>query len=253
MGLLVDDSEGADEEVECDLSEWFSNNEHVKATWKTIIQWDDKYWDLRDSKAKKTTSSRTAQQLQQLATDNTINLAQMAWGSIQTQTQIALGTGSEASSSAIISSNTESLEVIENTNDIPSTGSTTSSSSCSVDSRVNNSNDDKVFEDYFHDINEAIEDSLDGVIDWTVTAAREMAIDKFSASTIIALQDMCQFKEYEYIPECKSLVDRLSGEDKSVMGWRSELLKDHELTNKQFDPLIHQDWAFVKFITEHLS
>jgi hypothetical protein len=62
--------------------------------------------------------------------------------------------------------NTEPPEVIKNTNDIPSTGirlsnnsgSTTSSSSCSVDSRVNNSNDDKVFEDYFHDINEAIED-----------------------------------------------------------------------------------------------
>ncbi|KAI9022858.1 hypothetical protein CLU79DRAFT_148320 [Phycomyces nitens] len=78
-----------------------------------------------------------------------------------------------------------------------------------------------------------------------------MAIDKFSASTIIVLQDMCQFKEYEYTPECKSLVDRLSGEDKSLMGWRSELLKDHEFTNKQFDPLKHQDWAYVKFITEH--
>lgn len=74
--------------------------------------------------------------------------------------------------------------------------------------------------------------SLDGVIGRTVTAAREMAIDKFSASTVIALQDMYQFKEYEHTPECKSLVDRLSGEDKSVMGWRSELLKDHEFKNK---------------------
>lgn len=81
---------------------------------------------------------------------------------------------------------------------------------------------------------------MDGIIDWTVTAARKMAID------------MCQFKEYEYTPECKSLVDRLIGEDKSVMSWRSELLKDHEFTNKHFDPLKHQDWAYVKFITEHL-
>lgn len=94
--------------------------------------------------------------------------------------------------------------------------------------------------------------SLDSVIDWTVTAAHEMAIDKFSASTIIALQDMCQFKEYEYAPECKSLVDRLSGEDKSVMGWRRKLLKNHEFTDKQFDPLKHQGRAYVKFITEHL-
>ncbi|KAI7869658.1 hypothetical protein BDF14DRAFT_1779133 [Spinellus fusiger] len=122
---------------------------------------------------------------------------------------------SEASTSATLLNNTESPEVSKNTNDIPSTG------------------------------------ILDGVINWTVTAAREMAIDKFSASTIITLQDMCQFKEYEYTLECKSLVDRLSGDDKSVMGWRRELLKDHEFTNKQFDPLRHQDWAYVKFITEH--
>lgn len=42
------------------------------------------YWELRDSKAKKTTSSRTVQQSQQMATENTINLAQIAWGNIQT-------------------------------------------------------------------------------------------------------------------------------------------------------------------------
>ncbi|KAI9483599.1 MAG: hypothetical protein EXX96DRAFT_648316, partial [Benjaminiella poitrasii] len=180
------------------------------------------------------------------------------WGN--NQTQIAFRTNcSEASTSAILLNSTESPEVIKNTNDIPSTGirlsknsgSTTSSSSCSADSRVNDSNDDKVFEDYFHDINEATEDSLDCVIDWTVTAACEMAINKFSASTIIALQDICQFKEYEYTLECKSLIGRLSGEDKSVMGWRSELSRDHEFTNKQFDPLKHQDWAYVKFITEY--
>ncbi|GAA5810671.1 hypothetical protein MFLAVUS_004097 [Mucor flavus] len=112
---------------------------------------------------------------------------------------------------------------------------TTSSSSCSVDSYVNNSNDDKVLEDYFYDVNEAIEDGLDGVIDWTVVVFHWR-----------------QFKEYEYTPECKNLVDRLSGEDKSVMDWRSELLEDHEFTNKRFDPLKHQDWAYVKFITEHL-
>lgn len=47
---------------------------------------------------------------------------------------------------------------------------------------------------------------------------------KFSESTIIALQDMCRFKEYEYTPECKSLVDKLSVEDKSMMDWRRELL-----------------------------
>lgn len=94
--------------------------------------------------------------------------------------------------------------------------------------------------------------SLDGIIDWTVTAAREMAKDKLSASAFIALQDMCQFKEYEYTPECKSLVDRLSGEDKSVMDWRREILTSNEFINKQFDPLKHQDWAYVKFIAEHL-
>lgn len=53
--------------------------------------------------------------------------------------------------------------------------------------------------------------------------------------------------------ECKSLVDRLSNEDKSaVMGWRRELLQNHEFANKTFDPLNHQDWAYVEFITEHL-
>ncbi|GAA5795415.1 hypothetical protein HPULCUR_000772 [Helicostylum pulchrum] len=164
------------------------------------------YWDLRDSEEKKTTPSRASQQLQQMATDNAIGLAQIAWGSIQTQTQIALGTNrSQTSTSTKLLNDAESSE-----------NSTTISSSCSVDSRANDSNDDKVFEDYFHDINEAID--LDGVINWTVPAAREMAIDKFPASTILTLQDMCQFKEYEYTSECKSLVDRLSGEDKSVMG-----------------------------------
>lgn len=79
-----------------------------------------------------------------------------------------------------------------------------------------------------------------------------MTKDKFASSTFIALQDMCQFKEYEDTPECKSFVDRLSGEDKSVMDWRRELLTSHEFTNKQFDPLKPQDWANVKFIAEHL-
>ncbi|CAO3689842.1 unnamed protein product [Rhizopus stolonifer] len=218
------------------------------------------YWDLRDSKEKKATSSRTAQKLQQLASDNTINLAQIAWESIQTQTQIAVAeNSSEASTSTTPLNNTKSLEVSKTANYLPSIGirlsksstSLTASSSCYIDSHVDNSKDNKVFEDYFHDINEAIEYSLDGIIDWTVTAAREMMKDKFSPSTFVALQGMCQFKEYEYTPECKSLVDRLSGEDKSVMGWRRELLDSHEFTNKQFDPLKHQDWAYVKFIAEH--
>jgi hypothetical protein len=78
---------------------------------------------------------------------------------------------------------------------------------------------------------------LDDIIDWTVPAAPEMAKDKFLANTFIALQDLCQFKEYE----CESLVNRLSGEDKSVMGWRKELLDRHEFTNKQFDPLKNQE------------
>lgn len=52
--------------------------------------------------------------------------------------------------------------------------------------------------------------------------------------------------------ECKSFVDRLSNEDKSaVMGWRRELLQNHEFANKTFDPFHHQDWAYVEFITEH--
>lgn len=29
-------------------------------------------------------------------------------------------------------------------------------------------------------------------------------------------------------------------------------LKSREFTDKQFDPLIDQDWAYVKFITKHL-
>lgn len=70
-----------------------------------------------------------------------------------------------SSSEATPFNNTKSPEVSKNTNDLPSTdirlskssNSTTASSSCYVDSRVDNSNDDKVFEDYFHDINEAIE------------------------------------------------------------------------------------------------
>ncbi|KAI7868657.1 uncharacterized protein EV154DRAFT_134419 [Mucor mucedo] len=93
--------------------------------------------------------------------------------------------------------------------------------------------------------------SLNGVIDWTVPAAREMAINKFPASIISIIQDLCQFKEYEYTPECKSLVTRLTGEDKSIMAWHKELLKPHEFTDKAFDPLDHQDWDYVKFMTEH--
>lgn len=77
-------------------------------------------------------------------------------------------------------------------------------------------------------------------------------MDKFSLNTIKDLQDLCQFEEYEYTTECKSLIDRLTSEGKSIMGWRRELLNDHEFRTKQFSPLKHQDWAFVKFITDHL-
>lgn len=31
------------------------------------------------------------------------------------------------------------------------------------------------------------------------------------------------------------------------------LLKSNEFTDEQFDPLIDQDWASVKFITKHLQ
>jgi hypothetical protein len=94
--------------------------------------------------------------------------------------------------------------------------------------------------------------SLYGIIDWTDTAAREMAVIKFSASTLTRLRQACQFEGYQYTPECSSLVERLTGEDKSVMGWREELLQDHEFTDARFDPVKHQDWSYVKFITEHL-
>jgi hypothetical protein len=94
--------------------------------------------------------------------------------------------------------------------------------------------------------------SLDGIIDWTVEAVRELVEDKFPSNTFIALQGLCQSKEYEYTIECESLVNRLSGEEMSVMGLRQELLNSHEFTNKQFDFLKNQDWAYVKFISEHL-
>jgi len=66
--------------------------------------------------------------------------------------------------------------------------------------------------------------------DRTIQQLQHMASD----STIIALQDMCQFKEYEYTPECKSLVDKLSVEDKSMIDWCRELLR------------------IYKFLVEHL-
>ncbi|KAI9248183.1 hypothetical protein BY458DRAFT_526618 [Sporodiniella umbellata] len=35
------------------------------------------------------------------------------------------------------------------------------------------------------------------------------------------------------------------------MDWRRELLQGHEFTNKTFDPVKHQNWAYVQFIVEH--
>lgn len=72
---------------------------------------------------------------------------------------------SEASTSATSLNKTKLPEVSKNINDLPSTGIrlskssniTAVSSSRYVDLCVGNSNDEKVFADYFHDINEAIE------------------------------------------------------------------------------------------------
>lgn len=129
--------------------------------------------------------------------------------------------------------------------------------------KYNSNYEDKVFKEFFHDINEAIDYSkiivyiyiskslfltysllyrLDSIIDWTVAAAVEMAEEKLSTSNF-----------YDLTFECKSLVDRLTNEEKSVSGLRRELLTEHEFQEKLFDDSVKdKDWAYVRFISDYL-
>jgi hypothetical protein len=62
---------------------YFQTRNNPTAEFGKIYQ---KYWQVRDAKAN-TAHNRTAQ-LQQIVTENTINLAQMVWGTIQKLTKI---------------------------------------------------------------------------------------------------------------------------------------------------------------------
>ncbi|CAO3657038.1 unnamed protein product [Mucor hiemalis] len=72
--------EGADEEVEYDLSEWFSNNEHVKTTWKTTIQWDDKVKEKENGAYVGTSRTSTFRQQQKRKIELKSNRSIMDYG-----------------------------------------------------------------------------------------------------------------------------------------------------------------------------